>query len=275
MKIQEMVSNSCKILRENSIIFLPAFIIALLSAGGVPSLNDVLYWLFLWAVTTRAHQPTPGFFSLTEAVIWLSIRAVTTLVKLFLLCTIIRMIYDATRKSLSLKRAIKFVASKYLTILAANILFSIIIGVGFLISIYLTILPANIPPLIIRLGFLALIISEIYLTVRLLFYNYAILVDEENAFNSLRKTWKITKGRWWKLFGLLIMVQIPIVVISFLVRHFSRTFFEYSPFMLSVSSFFVNLFYLPLVYSIFTLAYLELRVFETSDTSRMRIPSNQ
>jgi len=220
MKIQKMMSDSCKILRKNPIIFLPAFIIALLSAG--------------WGMVSIP-------VSLNELIIWLLMLVVITLVSLFLTGTIIRMVYDATRKRLSLKRAMKFVASKYLTILAATVLFSIIIG----------------------LGFLALIIPGIYLAVRLFFYDYSILVDGEDTFSSLRKSWKIMKGRWWDLFGLLIVVAIPIVVISFLLGFFSGIFFGYNTFMLSavssVFSFFVSLFYIPWAYSVFTLAYLELR----------------
>lgn len=215
-----MMVESYKILKENPIIFLPAFLLALLSAS--------------WEMV-----PTP--ICLNEWVVWLLMRIVVVLVNIFLMSVVIRMIYDATRKRLSLKKAVKFVASRYLTILAATILFSIIVG----------------------LGLLALIIPGIYLGIRLFFYEYSILIDGEDTFGSLKKSWKIVKGRWWDLFGLLIVVMVPAVVIGFLVGFFSAIFLGSNTFMLSVVSsvfsFFVSLFYLPWLYSIFALAYLELR----------------
>jgi hypothetical protein len=220
MELQEIMLKGWKILTKNPIIFLPAFIIALLSTS--------------WSIV-----PIPT--SLNESIIWILLLIATLLVNLFLSSLIVRMVYDAIRKRLSLKNAVKFVASKYLTILAATILFSVIIG----------------------LGFLALIVPGIYLTVRLFFYDYSILIDAEDAFGSLKKSWKIVKGRWWDLFALLLIITIPISVIGFLFGFFSGVFLAYNPFILSVAisifSFFVSLFYLPWFCSIFTFAYLEFR----------------
>jgi hypothetical protein len=208
MELQEIMLKGWKILTKNPIIFLPAFIIALLSTS--------------WSIV-----PIPT--SLNESIIWILLLIATLLVNLFLSSLIVRMVYDAIRKRLSLKNAVKFVASKYLTILAATILFSVIIG----------------------LGFQAFIFPGIYLTVRLFFYDYSILIDAEDAFGSLKKSWKIVKGRWWDLFALLLIITIPISVIGFLFGFFSGVFLAYNPFILSVAisifSFFVSLFYLPWV----------------------------
>ncbi len=48
-----------------------------------------------------------------------------------------------------------------------------------------------------------LIVPGIYLGVRFLFFNYAILVDNESAIGSLKKSWNIVKGNWLRTFALL------------------------------------------------------------------------
>ena len=48
-----------------------------------------------------------------------------------------------------------------------------------------------------------LIVPGIYLGVRLLFFSYAVLIDNESAIGSLKKSWKIAKGNWLRMFALL------------------------------------------------------------------------
>ncbi len=48
-----------------------------------------------------------------------------------------------------------------------------------------------------------LIVPGIYLGVRLLFFSYAILIDNESAMGSLKKSWSIVKGNWLRTFALL------------------------------------------------------------------------
>lgn len=48
-----------------------------------------------------------------------------------------------------------------------------------------------------------LIVPRIYLGVRLLFFSYAILIDNESAIGSLKKSWGIVKGNWLRTFALL------------------------------------------------------------------------
>jgi len=48
-----------------------------------------------------------------------------------------------------------------------------------------------------------LIVPGIYLGVRFLFFSYVILIDNESALGSLKKSWKIVKGNWLRTFALL------------------------------------------------------------------------
>ncbi len=56
-------------------------------------------------------------------------------------------------------------------------------------------------------GLVALIIPGIYVAVRLaIFYNFAIFKDNKNAIESLKKSWAVVKGNWWRVFALLIIL---------------------------------------------------------------------
>jgi len=48
-----------------------------------------------------------------------------------------------------------------------------------------------------------LIVPGIYLGVRFFFFSYAVLIDNESAIGSLKKSWKIAKGNWLRMFALL------------------------------------------------------------------------
>lgn len=67
--------------------------------------------------------------------------------------------------------------------------------------------------LIVMLGFIALIIPGIYLAARFQFYVYAI-VEHGNMgpIDALKKSWHMTRGIFWKLFGFSLVSMLIIVV---------------------------------------------------------------
>jgi hypothetical protein len=79
-----------------------------------------------------------------------------------------------------LKDALLFTLRKLPTLLGAGFIYMLIV------------VPASL-----------LIVPGIYLGVRLLFFSYAILIDNESAMGSLKKSWKIVKGNWLRTFVLL------------------------------------------------------------------------
>jgi len=79
-----------------------------------------------------------------------------------------------------LKDALLFTLRKLPALLAAGIIYMLIVT------------PASL-----------LIVPGIYLGVRLLFFSYVILIDNESALGSLKKSWSIVKGNWLRTFALL------------------------------------------------------------------------
>lgn len=66
-------------------------------------------------------------------------------------------------------------------------------------------------------GFIALIIPGIYLSIRLGFTLYAIVIDSQSATGGLGYSWQLVKGHWWKIFipsfllGLMVFVLFLII----------------------------------------------------------------
>jgi hypothetical protein len=104
-----------------------------------------------------------------------------------------------------------------------QLLFGLILLIGILIFAFvLLIIPIPGIDLIAQLGFsLLLIIPGFYLIVRLGFAFYAIAVEDCSAIEGIQRSWKLTQGRWWSIFGALLAVFlalfVPTLIISILV----------------------------------------------------------
>ena len=125
-----------------------------------------------------------------------------------------------SRKKISLQSSFSMATKKFLTLLGASLLyFAIVFG-----------------------GILLLVIPGIYLAIRFSYYPYAILIDNKKAFESLTKSWKATKGRWWITFftGLIVGLFTLIIIAPFYALGFfyPRTLSLFSIFISLISIFF-------------------------------------
>ncbi len=66
--------------------------------------------------------------------------------------------------------------------------------------------------LIVLAGILLLIIPGIYFAVRLYLYPNAIVVDRKGPLESLKRSWKVTKGKWWLTFGIGLVIGLITLV---------------------------------------------------------------
>ncbi len=69
-------------------------------------------------------------------------------------------------------------------------------------------------------GFILLVIPGVYLSIRLSFVYYALMIENRSVFDSLSRSWRLTQGYWWKIFWaflVLVAVFIPpfIVLVIF------------------------------------------------------------
>lgn len=66
----------------------------------------------------------------------------------------------------------------------------------------------------IFLGILLLLVWVVYFTVRLTFFRYAVAVDGERAVASLKASWRLTRGRWWSLFGTFFLLGLVLMILA-------------------------------------------------------------
>src|SRR5690606_9946303 len=67
---------------------------------------------------------------------------------------------------------------------------------------------------IILIGFLLLIIPGIILSVWFAFASYILILDNAGIVDSLRRSRESVRGRWWGVFGRLILVSVVAILIT-------------------------------------------------------------
>ena len=200
-KIGDSIEGGIRVLMGYPLILIPAICFGLL---------DVLL-TFL--------KPSPTLQSILITVI---LVILLSLVALFCWGMIVRMSYDAVNGRASLYKSANFVCRRYFTLLVASIVFGVIVFIPAIIGSFFPtlivlaelkgLLPAylsihslfGIPYALLMafaIGFVFLIIF-LFLPVKLIFYIYAILIDEAGIIGSLKKSWSVTKGNWWGVFAI-------------------------------------------------------------------------
>ncbi len=69
---------------------------------------------------------------------------------------------------------------------------------------------------------LVIVVGLIYVSIRLLFYAQAVVIDKKGVVSSLKHSWELTKGNWWNTFGFLILFSIILAIISFIFSLFGQ-----------------------------------------------------
>ena len=116
---------------------------------------------------------------------------------------------------------------------------------------------------VLVLGYMALIIPGIYLTIRLLFTSQAIMVDKKKAVESLEHSWALTKNRWFDSFGFFIVLGLAcfVFLIPFFIGMVAVLISNPSLFLwfmiIYISA--VNIIITPLIYGALTFYYFELK----------------
>jgi len=133
----------------------------------------------------------------------------------------------AKGKKFSLASALKLVASKYVTLVLASIL-------GFIINV---------------LGLIALILPGIFLSIKLFYFEQAVLLNNKGIVESLKTSWNVTRGNWWRVFALVILIAIISLIIIMPVSFLSKI----------VADFIGGIFIVPLTVVAYTKSYLQLK----------------
>ncbi len=180
LDIKRAVVNGLEVMKSNPMIFFPIIIGSLVS---------------LYPNYAMAGLDVGLSGMLFKA---LPLIIIVYLVSLFTNSIVMVMAYNTLRKKpVSLVGAAKTVLSKIVTLMLA----SIIVGA------------------LSFLGLLALIIPGIFLAMKFSFYPLAVLIDNGNAVGSVKRSWRITKGNWWRVLGLGLLFAVffsPVILVGFL-----------------------------------------------------------
>ncbi len=121
-----------------------------------------------------------------------------TVMSIFLYGLAIRISYAAaTKKRISFENATQVTLERLIGLILSGILMGVIALAGFIL----------------------LVIPGIFIAIKLAFYEFAIMIDNARIVESLKKSWKVTRSNWWRVFGLMLVMGlaiVPLVIFNFI-----------------------------------------------------------
>lgn len=66
-------------------------------------------------------------------------------------------------------------------------------------------------------GFILFVVPGIYLSIRLSFVYYALVIEHRSTFTALNRSWKLTQGHWWKIFWAFLALVVAVFIPAFIV----------------------------------------------------------
>lgn len=95
-------------------------------------------------------------------------------------------------RDLSAGTAYRSAARKYLAVLAVVVLAFILEGIGYIF----------------------LIIPGIFLYIRLALGPVTVMLEATGPINAMERSWRLTKGNWWRIFGLLALTSVIVFIVD-------------------------------------------------------------
>ena len=84
-----------------------------------------------------------------------------------------------------------------------------LVGLGMLAFI-----PAIIIAIIPCVGIVAVVIGAVLFSVRLVFSGHSIVIEKNGAIDSLKRSWALTRGSFWRILGILLVVWLMLLIVS-------------------------------------------------------------
>jgi hypothetical protein len=138
-----------------------------------------------------------GLLSLGEYLLFALVVIITSI---FAFAMLSKMAFDSLEGKPDLSEALALSVRKFVPLLAAYILYY----------------------LIMLFGLILLIIPGIFLSIKLYYFQYFILFDNKGVIESLRLSWQMVKGNWWRT-ALLLLIWGILGFVSAFVGNLPRT----------------------------------------------------
>jgi len=116
-------------------------------------------------------------------------------------------------------------------------------------------------------GYILLVLPGIYLSIRLSFVYYALMIEQRSAFDSISRSWQLTRGHWWKLFRALLVLFLAVFVPAFVVLVISALI---DPGGADIGGAFIGLLIGPFVWVYYTFLFMRFINFTDDDVYERR-----
>ena len=261
MKIQinKALKEGFSILKNNPVIFLPlifAGIIAFFTnrylAGLVEDATAMITYL-----SGEEIDLSLLFSSLPIIQIVLTLL-LGGIVSFYFLLTTIKLTHDSFKKTPSMGGAFTTAIKRFIPVFLASVLIFLLLAAAACISLLiLTIISAlNVPQSVLTVFFVffALLnaVLMIFLQVKLIFYPYTGVIDAKGTIDSLKTSWRMTKGNFWQII-LLTLITMAVALLLMIIA---------APFPQSVAPFIgaiVQILTTGWAISVFTSSYLQIK----------------
>jgi len=191
--IIKTIKEAFILLKKNPVIFVPAFISALISTSF-------------------------AFYSSVYAMFTLVLGLAGLLANVFLVGLLIRTIYECKTRTgrrgrkISFEELSKIAAGRLVRLFLASIVFLFIVVLMALPALALFLELYVFPDLLIftfaAVGFVLTLAPLVYVSLRLSFYQYAIIIDNKGVFESLKKSWKVAHRNVGRLFLMQLLISV-------------------------------------------------------------------
>ena len=142
----------------------------------------------------------PSMFGYVYTLLLLILLGISYIISIFFVGVMIHI----SNKKVSLSSSFEFVETKFGTLVLGNLLYLLFFVLTMLSYIVLE-----------KIEFFIFLIIETFFVTKLIFFPYAIIIENKKASESFKRSYEITENHWWDTFALiLIFIAVPFFISS-------------------------------------------------------------
>ena len=178
---------------------------AVLARDGKLIASVALALLVLPGVAVNVLLPAGSGLGTPEAILWTAVLLLTFIVTFIGQLSVVRL---ATGPHITVGEAIRHAAVRVLPFLGAFLLWTVPIVVIATVPYRMALANPAHPPLAASLALLLVGILLLYFAVRLLVLGAVASAEPGGSLRILKRSWDLSAGNWWRLFGFLVVFAI-------------------------------------------------------------------
>jgi len=142
----------------------------------------------------------PSVFGYVYTLLLLILLGISYIISIFFVGVMIHI----SNKKASLSKSFEFIEKRFGALVLGNLLYLLFFVVGIIAYIILE-----------KLEFFIFLIIETFFVTKIIFFQYAIIIDNKKASESFKKSYEVTENHWWDTFALiLIFIAFPFFISS-------------------------------------------------------------